>query len=155
MQEEVDKQHSQHSPSTDRQMYARWWRVTSGSASANTEPMLTMTMTMRALGNVCEMFDCRIRHKLHAMELSMCEGGGKSWAYRTQKWMQCRQARWLPGTCQRVSRRPPLAPLDHQEGYVGWDEEDRLQRLAKKSRRRCWKDEKAPSSNFPKNCRRK
>ena len=44
MQAEVDKQHSQHSPSTGRQMYARWWRATSGSVSANTAPMLTSTV---------------------------------------------------------------------------------------------------------------
>ena len=40
-------------------------------------------LMLRALGNVCQIFNCRIRHKFHAVGLSMCEGGGKSWAYRT------------------------------------------------------------------------
>ena len=40
-------------------------------------------LKLRALGNVCQIFNCRIRHKFHAVEMCMCKGGGKSCDNRT------------------------------------------------------------------------
>ena len=65
-------------------------------------------LKLRALGNVCQMFDCRIRHKFHAMELSMSEGGGKSCVYRT-----CSK-------CGVGTLNDYLAPVKEYQGILSW-----------------------------------
>ena len=65
-------------------------------------------LKLRALGNVCQMFYCRIRHKFHDMQLSMCEGGGKSCAYRT-----CSK-------CGVGKLDDYLAPVKGYQGLLSW-----------------------------------
>ena len=65
-------------------------------------------LKLRALGNVFQMNNCRIRHKFHAMELSMCEGGGKCCAYRT-----CSE-------CGVSKLGDYLAPVKDHQGLLSW-----------------------------------
>ena len=65
-------------------------------------------LKLRALGNICQIFNCRIRHKFQAVGLSMCEGGGKSWAYRT-----CSE-------CGAGKLDDYVAPVKAYQGVLSW-----------------------------------